>query len=151
MPFYRCLNKQPEKITPFSRFYEYTSLPAGEIKAAYVMRNLFGAAAHENWVHLAIGDNPFIYYNTTNGTINRGNRWTINGYLPTIYTDLVFESSTTKMNVPTFVNYNNIGSYSISISDLSKYIYFRTVDILDQNGNIILPKNCTLADLGIEV
>ena len=43
------------------------------------------------------------------------------------------------------------GSYDApaSTEDLKSYIPFRTYDILDQNGNILLPANATLADFGI--
>lgn len=36
-----------------------------------------------------------------------------------------------------------------SVDDLDSYIPFRTYDILDQDGNILLPANVTLADFGI--
>lgn len=36
-----------------------------------------------------------------------------------------------------------------SVNDLKSYIPFRTYDILDQNGNVLLPANATLADFGI--
>lgn len=36
-----------------------------------------------------------------------------------------------------------------SVDDLESYIPFRTYDIEDQNGNILLPANATLADFGI--
>lgn len=43
------------------------------------------------------------------------------------------------------------GSYDnpASVDDLKSYIPFRTYDILDQNGNVLLPANATLADFGI--
>lgn len=151
MPFYRCSIKQPEKIIPFSRFYEFTSVPAGEIKAAYFMRNLFGAGVNENWGHLAIGNDPEIYYDTSNNTIVRGDRYVTNNYLPIINLDMIWRENVTKGTVPAYVRATGTNTYSINQSVLGDYIYLRTVNILDQNGNIILPKNCTLADLGIEV
>lgn len=36
-----------------------------------------------------------------------------------------------------------------SLDDLKSYIPFRTYDIKDQNGNVLLPANATLADFGI--
>ena len=36
-----------------------------------------------------------------------------------------------------------------SVNDLKSYIPFRTYDIKDQNGNVLLPANATLADFGI--
>ena len=43
------------------------------------------------------------------------------------------------------------GSYDApaSTEDLKSYVPFRTYDILDQDGNVLLPANATLADFGI--
>lgn len=40
-------------------------------------------------------------------------------------------------------------AYSMTIEQLQAAIYFNTCDILDENGDVVIPANCTLADMGI--
>ena len=133
----------------FKDYYTYTSIPSGTIQAGYVMRNLFGAGVAENWGHLALGNDPEIYYDTSNNTIVRGDRYVTNGYLPITNFDMIWREHINKATVPAYVRATGTNAYSISQSVLGDYIYLRTVDILDQNGNVILEANCTLADLGL--
>ena len=68
-----------------------------------------------------------------------------------------FSDGIGKISVP-FIDYTDCGPAYIAFSaydpprtteELKSYFPFRTYDILDQNGNVLLPANATLADFGI--
>ena len=40
------------------------------------------------------------------------------------------------------------GDITCTQAELTDYFFYRTYDIKDQNGNVLLPANCTLADFG---
>ena len=139
------------ELPKFKDFYTIPSLSTitGTITACYAMRNLFGAGTNEHFWHICTDTDPFIYYNTNSNQIIRDNRWVSSGYLPSINVSAVWCESVTPALTPSPNRATGTGSYNISQNDLGNYLYLRTTDILDQNGNIILPANCTIEDFGI--
>ena len=133
----------------FKDYYTYTDSISGTIKGAYAMCGVFGATINQNWIQVVLDTDTPLYYDTTNNTLIRSPRYDASNYFPTVGIDMVWKSNRTKGIVPSFMRSTNTQSYSVSISDLSNLIYLRTVDLLDQDGNVILKANCTLLDMGL--
>lgn len=55
----------------------------------------------------------------------------------------------TKQNISGQQSSSSYYAYSMTIEELEAAIYFNTCDILDENGDVVIPANCTLADMGI--
>ena len=133
----------------FKDFYTYGSSVSGTIKGAYVINGLWGADDDENFVQLSVDNQPLVYFDTSTNKIVRGDRIVSSNYFPNKRLDAVWHSSVTKGTVPSFTTASGTGSYSVNVADLGNYIYLRSTDIKDQNDNVVLPANCTLADLGL--
>lgn len=138
-----------EKPLPFKTFYTIPSGISGTITAGYVMRGLFGAGQDQNFWHVAVDNDPVIYYNTANNQLVRGDRYVSSGYLTNMNIDTMWHDTITPINTPNPTRATGTGVSSISASQLADFLYLRTVDILDQNGNVVLEANCTLEDLGL--
>ena len=138
-----------DKPLPFKTFYTIPSGISGTITAGYVMRGLFGAGQDQNFWHVAVDNDPVIYYNTANNQLVRGDRYVSGGYLTNMNIDTMWHDTITPINTPNPTRATGTGVSSISTSQLADFLYLRTADILDQNGNVVLQANCTLEDLGL--
>jgi hypothetical protein len=90
-------------------------------------------------------DNP--YYNTSNSKLYRNTSRVNTAYA------VQFSGRGSTYTIPEYGVYNDTGSgwdgLSYQLEQLPVVILFNTMDIKDQNGNVLLEANCTLADMGI--
>jgi len=86
-------------------------------------------------------DSDRFYYNRTNGQfIIQRNYWSRPG---------TFDWFATKQNISGQQSSSAYYAYNMTVEQLQAAIYFNTCDILDENGEVVIPANCTLADMGI--
>ena len=60
-----------------------------------------------------------------------------------------FNYSASKQNISGQQSSSGYYAYTMTIEQLEAAIYFNSCDILDENGDLVIPANCTPEDLGI--
>ena len=134
----------------FSNKYTFTNTPATINKCIIdYAHNSDSLWAHSGSSYAICADsNGNIYYDTTLNAIVR----TGSGYYAEITSLGIvasqFRTQDTASMSWTSETWTNSTS-SVNVADLSKYIIANTFDILDENGNVVLPANCSLSDLGL--
>lgn len=134
----------------FSNKYSFTNTPATINKCIIdYAHNSDSLWAHSGSSYAICADsNGNIYYDTTLNAIVR----TGSGYYAEI-TSLGIVASQFRTQDTASMSWTSeawVNSTSqVNVADLSKYIIANTFDILDENGNVVLPANCSLSDLGL--
>ena len=118
------------------------TVPTGE---AIVNAVLWGEPSNNNsgWLWALTETGATITYNTSNNSTNSVRAYStwVSGLLNKVVVNC-------RNNPTTLPSLGEPGSRSCS--GAARKVLFNTLDIYDQNGDVLYPKNCTLADFGIE-
>ena len=139
------------KTYKFSDFYNYTDIPS-DIVGATVCRGLYGATTDQVWVEVYTTSDSIPFYHTIGPKIIRGygSRHIPNDYIPTGCLCSIWSPDIIKSTIPSFTTSSGYAeTYLTDLTDLENHMPLRTIDITNQNGEVVLVANCTLADLGL--
>lgn len=130
------------KIKDFVNFTLY--YPVSDLKCVFLCQSIGSGWDNIYWISLP--KTSQYYYDTDAGEFIFGDS---SGSHTNDYIRYDTSSGTSKLNLSLTSRDDGLWHCTLTPQELSDKIPFNTMDIKDQNGNVILPANCTFEDLGI--
>lgn len=130
------------KIKDFVDFTLY--YPVSDLKCVFLCQSIGDGWSNIYWISLP--KTSQYYYDTDAGQFIFGNS---SGSHTNDYIRYDTSTGTSKLNLSLTTSDNGLWHCTLTTQELAAKIPFNTMDIKDQNGNVVLAANCTLADLGI--